>query len=571
MGGGTRLLRRPLPVLGLFVAATALLFWHAWAAPRTTWVGGTTDPQLTMWFLRWTPWAITHGQNPLLTDHLNAPVGANLMWNVSTPLAGLVLAPVTLLLGPVVAYNVFITGAVALSGFTCWLLLRRLVDGTAASLAGAALYGFSPYLLTQALLHAHACTAFIPPLLLIALDAAVLRPTANRMRAGAALGVLAAIQLLLAEELLAVEAIGALVMVATLALPAPRAVLAGAARAAMAPLALGGAVFLALTAGPLAVQFLGPNRIEGRVQPQGVFVVDLANVVVPTEVEEVAPQAALDLTGRFGGGVPEATGYLGIPLLIACVWTVTARRSSPHVRAAAVTGAVALVLSFGPGLQVGGHDTGIPLPWRAIEQLPLLGNLLPSRLALVTDLAAAVLVAELVASVATTARAGRMALALQGLLLLSLFPSTPFISASQPVPAFFSDGGALSRIPDGSVALVLPTPGTSDTDALLWQAQAGMRYRMPEGYIYIPPVPGQQRTNQVDSTTQRLVDSVLGGATPGSADLQAVRDELRRWEVRTVVVGPGAGSERLRSLMRSVLGRDPEVAGGIDAWFDVVI
>jgi len=61
--------------------------------------GGVGDGALFLWFLRWTPYALLKGQNPLLGTHLNVPDGVNLMWNTSLPLPAALMTPVTELLG----------------------------------------------------------------------------------------------------------------------------------------------------------------------------------------------------------------------------------------------------------------------------------------------------------------------------------------------------------------------------------------------------------------------------------------------------------------------------------------
>src|SRR5688572_8717593 len=94
------------PPLTLFVALAVLLFHQAWASPGTTWIGGPGDPPLFMWYLRWMPWAIAHGHNPLFTDHMNFPDGVNLMWNTTMPVPSLLLSPLTLVVGPLATYNV---------------------------------------------------------------------------------------------------------------------------------------------------------------------------------------------------------------------------------------------------------------------------------------------------------------------------------------------------------------------------------------------------------------------------------------------------------------------------------
>lgn len=60
------------------------------------------------WFLSWVPHALLTGHNPLITHAINVPTGVNLMWNTSMPLAGLVMAPITLALGPLVSLNLLL-------------------------------------------------------------------------------------------------------------------------------------------------------------------------------------------------------------------------------------------------------------------------------------------------------------------------------------------------------------------------------------------------------------------------------------------------------------------------------
>src|SRR5919108_2303585 len=86
-----------VPVQPLFlVAFLGLAMWllaPAWSSPTTTALGGGIgDSAIFMWFLRWIPFALEHGHDPLVAHHLNYPDGVNLMWNTSLVLPGLLLA-----------------------------------------------------------------------------------------------------------------------------------------------------------------------------------------------------------------------------------------------------------------------------------------------------------------------------------------------------------------------------------------------------------------------------------------------------------------------------------------------
>jgi len=97
--------------IAIYVLLAVVLFWHVWSAdPATTMpVGG--DQWRNALFLEWTPWAILHGANPLYSPAANYPYGVNLLVNAGSPLLGVVFSPVTLLFGPVAAFNVAATMA----------------------------------------------------------------------------------------------------------------------------------------------------------------------------------------------------------------------------------------------------------------------------------------------------------------------------------------------------------------------------------------------------------------------------------------------------------------------------
>ena len=133
-----------------------------------------------MWFLRWVPTAIERGLDPFVTHQMNAPTGVNLMWNTWAPPIGLALAPVTVAAGPLVAYNVAIVGAIVLSALACFVALRRYADGLAGPLVGGAVYGFSPYVVSQAALHLDLIAVWMPPLVLIVLDELLIRRATDR-------------------------------------------------------------------------------------------------------------------------------------------------------------------------------------------------------------------------------------------------------------------------------------------------------------------------------------------------------------------------------------------------------
>ena len=378
----------------VYVMLAYIFTASTWNDPSNRWIGGCCDQEQSMWFLAWMPTALELGQNPLLTDRLNAPDGANLMWNTSQPLIALAMAPLTRSLGPIFAYNVVVLAAIALSGLACFAALRRYTRSALGPLVGGALYALSPFMASHTALHLSLITAWAPPVFLMILDELLVRRRYRPELLGAALGLVGAVQLLTFEEVLATSAVAGALLAVVLALVVRERAAIVAATGRLLRAALPGlATFLLIGGIPLAVQFLGPQQVQSPAQPTKVFSTDLLNVILPTRYQLIAPEAATTISRHFSGLSHEATGYVGIPLLLALAWIVVARRSDRRVVVAAIVGLVVLVFSFGPELYVAGASTHIAMPWQPIGGLPLLEHALPGRLTLYLWLAIAGLVA----------------------------------------------------------------------------------------------------------------------------------------------------------------------------------
>src|SRR5664279_5664880 len=80
-------------------------------------VGDGYDPQIFIWSFGWWPHAILHGENPFVTHAIWAPDGVNLTWTTSVPGLALLFAPLTLIGGPTVSYDV---AAILMPAFAAW-------------------------------------------------------------------------------------------------------------------------------------------------------------------------------------------------------------------------------------------------------------------------------------------------------------------------------------------------------------------------------------------------------------------------------------------------------------------
>jgi len=524
--------------------------------------GAVTDTGMYVWWLQWVPHALSHGVNPLHSTAVLHPSGVNAMWNTSILLPSLLLWPVTALAGPVVSFDVLTVAAPALSAWAAFAALRRLVSRDAAAVAGGLLYGFSPYVVAHSLGHPNLSLAVFPPLALLLLHR-ILRGD-RPVRAGALLGLASAAQLLTGEELLLTTALAAALCLAVLAMQHRAEVRARLPRLAHG---LGAAVlvFAVLAAAPLAYQFLGPDRVTGRVQP-ALYGNDLDSFVVPSSLQLLAPAAAVQHSQAFTsltGGVPvEVTAYLGLPLLLLLLAAPQLLRRSRVVRSAVPCALLLAVLSLGAHARHDGQVTSLPLPWLAADHVPLLQDAVPNRLMVFAYLLLAVVVAVAVErSLAMRAwRRRALALGALGVALLALVPRT-LPSESAATPAFFT--GAARHVTPGEVMLVAPWADQWSTAAMLWQAQADMQFSMPSGFLF-----GAGPADHPADPLEAALGSVDRGATlvPLRPALRAqLLADLRRLGVRDAVA---TTAPEVR-LLTDLLGRAPEQVEGVSVWWRV--
>ena len=563
----------PLAYLGL-----AFAYFHAaWQDPGRLLIGGASDPEQTIWTLGWPLHALAAGHNPWLTDSLDYPAGVNLMWT-PTPIApGLLLSPVVLAWGPVVAFDLLMTLGPALSAWSAAAAIHRLVPHRVAAFAGGLLYGFSPYVLAQELGHLGFVMAWLPPLVLLLLHELLVRRRWPAPLTGGLLGLVAALQLYTSAEMLATTALVALCGV--LVLLGVAAVARLPVRPALSALTRGGGAALttgALLAAPgLLTMFLGPQVVRGLIQPPDTYVTDLASLVVPDQLQLLAPDSLVSLTRSFTGLEVEWDGYVGLPLLVLLGVTAVRWWARPPVQWAAILAAAVVILSLGPHLHVLGRVLdAAPLPWLLLGQAPVLAQALPSRLMAYFYLLAGVLLAWFVRCAVLSERRPAVRLpaaALVGLSLVALAPkAAPWVTTHRDAPFFTSP--AVGRIPDGSVALVVPWAGPGDPTAMSWQAESGYRFRMPEGYALHPGPGDEVAFGPPRSATSAVLEGIeLGDGVPApTGELRAsIARDLARWHVRTIVVGPMPHEDQAVAMLAWVVGRQPEDVGGTWVWWDV--
>ncbi len=123
-----------------------------------------------VWDLWWTAHQVIHLGNPWFTSHMAAPVGIQLGFDTTMPLAGLIMTPVTLAFGPNASFSLL---TIVIPGLLCYVMYRaaRLWLAAPGAIAAGALFGLSSMLAWQDWYHLNIAlgTLFLP----MTLEAAV--------------------------------------------------------------------------------------------------------------------------------------------------------------------------------------------------------------------------------------------------------------------------------------------------------------------------------------------------------------------------------------------------------------
>jgi len=161
---------RHLALLVVYLAAGVAATW-----PSASYLTGHRLPAVRdiagyVWDLWWIAHQVVHLGNPFFTRQMAAPVGIQLGFDTTMPLAGLIMTPVTVAFGPVTSYCLL---TIALPGLLCYVTFRaaRLWCRAPGAIAAGALFGLSSMVSWQVWFHLNIAlgTLFLP----MALEAAV--------------------------------------------------------------------------------------------------------------------------------------------------------------------------------------------------------------------------------------------------------------------------------------------------------------------------------------------------------------------------------------------------------------
>lgn len=494
-----RVLHAPGPaVQGLLALAVYLaVFITVFALPLVSHLGTPdlrqywTDPNFYTWAMRWWPYALTHGTNPLYSNQIGAPNGFDLAWATTTPSVGVLMWPFTAAFGPVTAFNLTELVIPPLSGLAAFAAARRLTGRFWAALLAGAVYAFCPYALVHSWQGQPNLTliALLPVLVYL-----VLRwwdGTLGRVPFVALLAVVMALEFYTFNEAFAgMTVIGAAALAIGFAVAGRDTRPKVARLAGLACLGYAGAVVLALPYLVYALRHYPAALTRNR----SGFSLHLVRLILPptNKLFGIAPLMAYS----NHAGRANIDDYVGIPLLLMLLALAVFAWSSRLARLLVLLFAVVIALAAGPVVMFSTRND-FRVPWGGLWNLPIARSAEPSRLIVFGYLVLAIAMALWLAApgLGRAARAARWALAL--LALAAVFADVPTsYEAVNPIalgyhppatmrpvnqlPPFITDGLYRKYLQPGETVVIVTHRGNA---GLLFQAEAGFYFRIAGGFI----------------------------------------------------------------------------------------
>jgi len=376
---------------------------------------GVDDPPLT-WNLWWVQHALLDlGINPFACEFLFYPLGINLAFYTLTILNGLLSIPLQAIWGLIPASNILLISSFILGGYGAFLLALDSIHSAqlaarnardwghgvysrsrvsyAAAFAAGALYAYASSKMSYAALGQWniASSQWIPFYVLYLFKMGR-SPRRWRYPLMAALFLVfqAYAELTFATFLVLFTGLWAVWQVVA----SWRASDIGQVGRLSAGLALLGLIFV-LGLFPMLAMMVPDMLVEGDILVEGggfaaIFSADLAGFLVPTRLHPLFGSLADSFSFHHGVGQHIYVGYAA--LVLAVVGGIAWWRRI-EVRFWVLSILVFWLLTMGPSLQINGQDTGLPLPFALVAQLPFFrGNRYPSRYSVLLVLSLSVLV-----------------------------------------------------------------------------------------------------------------------------------------------------------------------------------
>ncbi|MBO0830931.1 MAG: hypothetical protein J2P28_04090 [Actinobacteria bacterium] len=420
------------------------------------------DPNFYIWSLRWWPYAISHGLNPLHSSQIGAPAGYDLAWTTPTAAVAVLLAPVTEWFGPVASFNLTLVLAAPVSGWAAFVAARRLTGRFWAALAAGPVYGFAWYETGETSVgHPNLITIMLLPLmvyLVLLWRDGTLRPVPFVALQAVAM---TAEFYVFNETFVWMTVLGAVLLLIgfLIASPVERSEVARLAR-------LLGVAWL------VALAFISPTLVYMLRHSPGTFT-------------KALPRNSLDL-------IDLVTPWSSIALLVITLALAIIAWRSRLTRLLVISFILVVAVAAGPDLVIDRHVLG-PLPWAGLWYQAFTRSAQPVRIIIFANLLLAVIVAVWLAMPGRS----RLLLALRWILalaavagLVALLPGLTrnyaggnragTVRPRQTVPTFFTSGEYRDYLRPGETVVVVSDRANA---GMLFQAYTNFYFRLAGGFV----------------------------------------------------------------------------------------
>jgi hypothetical protein len=457
------------------------------------------DSRYYQWALEWTPWALSHGANPLYASSVFAPTGVSMAWSAFVPGPALVAWPITAVFGPLASLNAWLAAAPALAAWAAYLVCNRLTHRFWASFAGGCLFGFSAYLSSNVNGGFMNLVLVFPIPLLVYL---AIRNVEGSLRPVAFVAGFTA--LLVGLFSISTELFGTATVFAAIAF---LGALASAKEIRRPLLRTGGLMVLSgAIAALLLLPYIHAIVVDAPDKPlrleHKLIGADLWSFIVPPPQARVGGRtfgATLQRLDAFPVG--NGQRYLGVAVIVMLVgFAITERRRMSTWLLIAFIGVVVAV-ALGPVLRIGDTLHDWP-PGRLFTYAPLIGSAVAARLS-----AYALLAVGIVAALWAAAARGRFGWVRWVIVVAAVFSVLPIHlghASIQKIPDFVSSPQVRDVLRQDDVVFAIPW---MKGDEMVWQSASGFWFKLAQGYI--GPLPPNLQTGAMAGGLHMRKDSVM--------------------------------------------------------------
>jgi hypothetical protein len=502
--GSVTALRPAWKALGAYLIYQTMAF-AIWVIPILSVFGrehigtGLQDSRYYQWALEWTPWALSHGVNPLYASSVFAPTGVSLSWSAFVPGPALVAWPITAVFGPLASLNAWLAAAPALAAWAAYLVCNRLTHRFWASFAGGCLFGFSAYLSSNVNGGFMNLVLVFPIPLLVYL---AIRNVEGSLRPVAFVAGFTA--LLVGLFSISTELFGTATVFAAIAF---LGALASAKEIRRPLLRTGGLMVLSgAIAALLLLPYIHAIVVDAPDKPlrleHKLIGADLWSFIVPPPQARVGGRtfgATLQRLDAFPVG--NGQRYLGVAVIVMLVgFAITERRRMSTWLLIAFIGVVVAV-ALGPVLRIGDTLHDWP-PGRLFTYAPLIGSAVAARLS-----AYALLAVGIVAALWAAAARGRFGWVRWVIVVAAVFSVLPIHlghASIQKIPDFVSSPQVRDVLRQDDVVFAIPW---MKGDEMVWQSASGFWFKLAQGYI--GPLPPNLQTGAMAGGLHMRKDSVM--------------------------------------------------------------